>query len=47
MTFSDHGADDIKAAFADNPHFIGIDSPDQTVDQNEATLRKVGSPVPL
>ena len=47
MTFSNAGIEDIKAAFADNSHFIGVVSEDQTVEQNEAILLKVGSPIQL
>ncbi len=47
MTYGDSGVEDIKAAFVDNSHFIGVVSPDQTNQENEATLRKVGSPIPL
>lgn len=47
MTFSNNGVGDIKEAFKDNSHFIGVTSDDQTTEQNEAVLRKVGSPVPL
>ena len=47
MTFSPAGIEDIKAAFADNAHFIGVTSPFQSNEQNEAVLREVGSPVEL
>jgi len=47
MTFSDAGVDDIKAAFVDNPHFIGVTSPFQTIEENEEILKKVGSPIEL
>ncbi len=47
QTYTNDGLEDIKAAFVDNEHFIGVTSPDQTRDQNEAVLRKVSSPVAL
>ena len=47
LTFSKDGVSDIKDAFKDNSHFIGVTSDDQTSEQNEAVLRKVGSPIPL
>jgi len=41
QTYCADGIDEIKAAFIDNPHFVGVTSPFQDRKKNEEVLRKV------